>query len=77
MPRPCRALTGNGSPSPRPSSSQMIDSWEASSTLLATTRTDSSRPRNRAATRSSSSVNPTVASTTNSTTSASAMACSL
>ena len=77
VPRPCRALTAAGSPRPSASISQLAASCTRSSTLLATTITVSARPRNSAATRSSSSVTPTVASTTNSTVWASAIAFSL
>ena len=74
VPRPCSALTGWGSPSPRRSSSQMAASRSASSTLLATSSTGRPLRRRRLATRLSSSVMPTVTSTTKSTASASAMA---
>ena len=76
-PRPCRALTGAGSPRPNDISSQMDASCTRSSTLLATTITGLSADRSNPATRASSSVTPTVASTTNSTASASRMAFSL
>ena len=76
-PRPCRALTGIGSPRPSDMSSHIDDSCTRSSTLLAIRITGLSVPRRRVATWASASVTPTVVSTTNSTTSASAMARSL
>src|SRR4051812_738006 len=74
VPRPCSALTGNGSPSPRRANPHASASRPESSTLLATTRTCLSDLRRRLATRSSSSVTPMAASTTRRTTSASLMA---
>ena len=77
VPRPCKALIVDGSPSPSDISSHADDSWFRSSTLLATTTTDSTFLRNRSATWASSSVMPTVESKTKRTTSALNMACSL
>src|SRR5438270_6511927 len=73
-PRPCRALTGAGSPRPRRVKSQASESLLSPSTLLATNTTGRLLRRSRFATRSSSSVTPTVASTTSRTRSASATA---
>src|SRR5699024_6125459 len=75
-PRPCRAETGYGSPSPRDHSMAASASPRWSSTLLATSRVGLFALRSRRTTRSSSSVRPTVASTTNSTASASSIAIS-
>ena len=74
VPRPWRALTGHGSPSPRDMASQASASRWDESTLLATTRTGRPDRLSRRATAMSSSVTPTVTSTTIRTTSASAMA---
>ena len=64
VPRPCRALTGSGSPRPSDMNSQIAASRLASSTLLATTSTGASTGGAASATRLSSSVMPTMASTT-------------
>ena len=77
VPRPCNALIVAGSPKPSDTSSHAADSWFRSSTLFATTTTDSALFRNSAATWASSSVIPTVESRTKRITSASDMACSL
>ena len=80
VPRPCRELTGKGSPSPRETNSQACASRAASSTLLATRRTGGPERRMTSAAARSSSVTPVVTSTTMRTTSASARArsaCSL
>ena len=74
--RPCRALTGQGSPRPRASSSQLSASRRSLSALLATSSTSLAVRRSHSATSASSSVTPTEASTTNSTTSAATTACS-
>src|SRR5918993_303893 len=74
VPRPCRALTGYGSPRPRVSRSHTAGSWAVSSTLFATSRTGLPDRRATSATWASSSVTPTMASTTSRTTSASASA---
>ena len=68
--RPCRALTGQGSPMPRASSSQLSASRRSLSALLATSSTSLAVRRSHSATSASSSVTPTEASTTSSTTSA-------
>ena len=69
-PRPCRALTIAGSPSPRPASSQASASRRSESTLFATTMTWPPWRRTSCATAASSPVTPVVASSTNSTRSA-------
>src|SRR5262245_9290056 len=74
VPRPWSALTGYGSPRPRPSSSQTMPSRLTSSTLLATSSAGLPNRRSSSATLLSSPVTPVVTSTTRSTTSASAMA---
>ena len=74
--RPCRALTGYGSPSPSAMNSQLSFSRRSLSALLATRMTSCPPRRSQSATASSSSVTPTDASTTNSTTSASPTAAS-
>ena len=75
-PRPCRAETGYGSPSPRFQRPYASASARASSTLLAARITGFSDFRRMRTTDSSASVMPTVASTTNSTASASPTAIS-
>ena len=74
VPRPCRALIGQGSPRPRAMASQASASRWDESTLLTTTRTGRPDRLSTRATARSSSMTPTVTSTTNRTTSASAMA---
>ena len=77
VPRPCSALTGHGSPSPR--RDELPESRLAVG-VVDLVGHDEHRPaclRSSSATRSSSSVMPTVTSTTKSTTSASAIARSL
>ena len=74
VPRPWRALTGNGSPRPSRVNAQASASRLSPSTLLATTRVGRPSRRSRAATLASSSVTPTVVSTTSRTTAASGMA---
>ncbi len=74
VPRPCRELTGYGSPRPRETNSQMAKSRLAPSTLFTTSRTGGPALRITLAAAMSSSVTPVVTSTTMRMTSASARA---
>jgi len=73
-PRPCRADTGCGSPSPNAHMDAASASVRWSSTLLAARTTGLRLCRSTRTTASSSSVMPTVASTTNTTASAASIA---
>ena len=77
VPRPCSAVTGNGSPRPSDTNSQMSPRRDSLSTLFATSSTGRFARRSHSATFASSSVTPTVASTTRSTASASRTARSI
>ena len=76
LPRPCRAETAYGSPSPRLHILAASASVRGSSTLLTARTTGFWLRRSTRTTASSSSITPTVASTTNNTASARSMAIS-